>query len=324
MRERGAAAILSGLREDADEQIRDAAARSLRRLSFLGIDAGAPSPVAPPYPFHSAYAGPFDGAGCRTLWVSRHAENGRLSALYLQVHETDGMRGAWGSSAITAEEFAGYLADTGSDEVLVEVTPGYALALVRDAIHRSGERGTFLPAEFYVWQRRLAPPEVMPEPYMPAFEGFDLNALGASERLIAGSAVLLDEDFLAGWGVAKGRVCDYAEEWIELEKGAEGRNPARSRETLLEKFCGELLLPEIERIRRRLFLTADLMLQTGKERLVVERTLAAAVSLDAPRFPRRHHPFLRRLALESVDMAREALAEGYDLRLFPDDEDDWE
>ncbi len=324
VRESGAAAILCCLREDADEQVREAAARSLRRLSFLGIDAGAPQPVAPPFPFHAAYASPIDGTGCRTLWVSRQAENCCLSALYLQVHESDGMRAAWGSSAITAEEFAGFLADTGSDEGMVEVTPDYALALVRDAIHRSGERETFLPAEFYVWQRRLAPAEVTPEPYMPAFAGFDLKTLGASERLIAGSAVLLDDDFFVGWGVAKGRVCDYAEEWIELGKAAEGRNPTRNRETLLEKFCGELLVPEIERIRRRLFLTADLMQQTGKERLVVERTLAAAVSLDAPRFHRRHHPFLRRLALESMDMAREALAEGYDLRLFPEDEDDWE
>jgi hypothetical protein len=324
VREHGAAAILCGVREDADEQVRDAAVRSLRRLSFLGIDAGEPRPVAPSFPYHAAYAGPIDGTGCRTLWVSRHAENDRLSALYLQVHETDGMRAAWGGSAITAEEFGGYLGDTGPDDGMVEVTTDYALALVRDAIHRSGERGIFLPAEFYVWQRRFTPAEVVPEPYIPAFEGFDLNALGASERLIAGSAVLFDEDFFVGWGVAKGRVCDYAEEWIELGKGTGERNPARSREMLLEKFCGELLVPEIERIRRRLFLTADLMQKTGKERLVVERALAAAVSLDAPRFHRRHHPFLRRLALESLDMAREALAEGYDLRLFPDEEDDWE
>jgi hypothetical protein len=93
--------------------------------------------------------------------------------------------------------------------------------------------------------------------------------------------------------------------------------------SLLERFCKELLAPETERIRRRLLLTADLMQNTGIERQLVEMTLAAAVSLDAPRFL-RHHPFLRRLALESMEMAREALAEGYDPRLNSCDEDEWE
>ena len=66
------------------------------------------------------------------------------------------------------------------------------------------------------------------------------------------------------------------------------------------------------------------MQRAGIERQLVEMTLAAAVSLDAPRFRRRHHPFLRRLALESMEMARDALAEGYDLRLNYCDEDEWE
>jgi hypothetical protein len=39
--------------------------------------------------------------------------------------------------------------------------------------------------------------------------------------------------------------------------------------------------------------------------------------------PLHKHPFLKLFALESMDMAREALAEGYDLR-EQDEEDEWE
>jgi hypothetical protein len=57
----------------------------------------------------------------------------------------------------------------------------------------------------------------------------------------------------------------------------------------------------------------------------VERVLAAAASIAAGRIPLTRHPFLQRLALESMDMAREALAEGYDLRLGVfDGTDTWE
>jgi hypothetical protein len=322
VRESRAAALAHGLREDGDDLVRAAAVRSLRRLSFLGVAPAAPSAAVTPFPFHAAYASPIDGAGNRTLWISRSPEEGGLAVLYLQVHETTGIKAAWGSSVIAADESARYLAETGCGEALVEVAPDYLLALVRDALYRNGELGTFLPADFYVW-RGFAAGEIVPHPYEPEFGGHDLHALADADLLIAGSAALMDEDFFADWGVTRGRVWDYAEEWNALEKPAGSGELYRGMASLLERFCEELLVPETDRIRRRLLLTADLMQKTGIERHLVEMTLAAAVSLDAPRF-RRHHPFLRRLARESMEMAREALAEGYDLRLTSCDEDEWE
>ena len=324
VREPGAVDLLRRLCDDPDETVRASADRNLRRLSFAGVDA-VTTAVPPLLPVHGAQASPLDGNGCRTLWLSRHAGEGRLAALYLQVHETEGIRAAWGSSGLTFEEFDRYLAETESEEAMMPVAPVYALALVRDALFRNGQNGTLLPAEFYVWRRWLAPEEVAPEPYIPEFGGHDLDALAVSARLIAGSVTLLDDDFFAGWGLTKGRVCDYAEEWTELEKNASGSSLARGMESLLDRFCRELLLPETERYARRLLLTADLMQTTGQPRELVERTLAAAVSLDAPQFRKHRHPFYKRLALESMELAREALAEGFDLRQLSEDEnDEWE
>jgi hypothetical protein len=57
---------------------------------------------------------------------------------------------------------------------------------------------------------------------------------------------------------------------------------------------------------------------------MVGQTLAVALNLMNFGLPFHKHPFLKRLALESMDMAREALAEGYDLREQQWEDDDWE
>lgn len=323
VRNSDAAAILHGLLCHPDKTVSEAASRSLRRLSFLGVDTVAPPPPSPPLPFFAAFASPVDGGGLRAVWIARSAGGGGVVPLYLQLHDIDGMKAVWGSGEITAGEFAKYLEESSNDDGVVEVSPDYALSLVRDAVFRSGENGAFLPPEFYARRRMFAPEEIFPAPYRPTFRGFDLKELAVSARHIAAAASLLDDDFFAGWVVADGRVCDYAEQWSELEKTADASTLSRGMESLLERFCGELLVPEMEQIKRRLLLTADLMQKSGRERELIEQTLAAALSLAAPRLQGRHHPFLKRLALESMDMAREALAEGYDLRQAGED-DEWE
>jgi hypothetical protein len=95
-------------------------------------------------------------------------------------------------------------------------------------------------------------------------------------------------------------------------------------EAILRKFCRELLEPEVERLRRRLLLTADLLRKTGKGGEVVEMTIAAALSMGTIPGACHCHPFLRRVALESLEMAREALAEGFDPRHQGGEGDDGE
>ena len=324
MRMSGAAALLRGLLDHPELMIRAAAVRSFRRLSFLGIDSPPLLPPAPLKPYHRVYASPFDAAGVRTVWISRRCGEDMLAALYLQLHETDGISAAWGCGEITYEEFARYLAETGCDDSLAEVAPEYALVLVRDALVPFSGNGAFLPPEYYVWRKLLGTEAISPEAYVPDFSDFDPEYLAVSPRHITMSHHLFDDDFFSGWMLANGRVCDYAEEWSSLEKTAGSFKQARGEEALLERFCLELLVPGLAQIKRRLLLTADLMRQTGRDRLLIERTLAAALSLDTPRLQNHHHPFLKRFAMESMTMARDALAEGYDPRFYNEDEDDWE
>jgi hypothetical protein len=323
VRNSAAAALLHQACGHEDKAVSELATRSLRRLSFLGVETAAPPPRSPLPPFDAAYASPFDSTGLRTVWISRCNATGMLDALYLQIHNADGVRAVWGSGEITGEEFARYLKETTNDDALVEVTPAYVLPLVQDALIRNAESGVALPPEFYVWRRMFSADEIAPKLYTPIFKGYDLESLAVSARHIASSPLLLDDLCFASWFLSTDRVYDYAEEWSALEKTAEPARLAKGVASILERFCGELLVPELEQIKRRLLLTADFMQQTGKDRELIEQALAAGLSLALPRLKSRYHPFLKRLALESMDMAREALAEGYDLRRY-DGDDDWE
>jgi hypothetical protein len=326
IRDGGAVDLLHTFRPHAEEDAKGAVERSQRRLAFLGVKGGTPRPPAPPRSLHIAYASPIDGEGTRALWLSRRTDGGALSTLYLQVHETAGIKTAWGCNALTDEEHEERLAEICGEAGLVEVTPDYAMLLVKDSLFRNRQNFSPLPPEFYVRRGIFRSEDITPAPYRPEFKGYDLAGLAASAPLVAESATLFDDEFFAGWFMASGRVYDFAEEWSELEKkGRKGRQ-AQGVESVLERFCRELIVPDTEQIRQRLFFTADLMRQTGRERGVVEKTLAAAQSLGSSPLPCHLHPFLRRFALESMDVAREALAEGYDLREHSLDEadEDWE
>ncbi|KAF0218402.1 MAG: hypothetical protein FD174_3019 [Geobacteraceae bacterium] len=325
IRNEGAVALLHAFQPYADESVKELVERSLRRLAFLGIHSLTPLTATPPLPFHSTYASPIDGAGYRSLWLSRRM-GGSLSTLYLHLHEIAGIKATWGSSAITDKEYESQLAEICSEEGMVEITPDYTMLLIRDSLYRSRQNFTQLPPEFYVRRGILRGENITPAPYIPEFTEYDPKDLAVSSRRVAESSALFDDEYFAGWFMANARVYDFAEEWNELEKADNDNAQVEGVESILARFCRELIVPETERIRERLLLTADLMRQTGREKGVMEKTLAAAHSIGSAQAPDLFHPFLKRFAFESIDMAREALAEGYDLRQHPfgEDDDDWE
>lgn len=326
IRDERSAAVLRNYLPQGDETLLKLAARSLRRLSFLGVNMGKTLPQTPPLPFHGCFASPPDGDGRRSLVISRWVDADTLTVLYLQVDETRGIIGTWGCRGVTPDEFAEELTEIRGEEGVVAVDPDYALLLARDALYRSTENPLGLPAEFYVRRGMFHAEELVPSQYHPDFQDCGLRRV---PRLSGGSEAfdsLFDDDFFSCWFMANVSVYDFAEEWRELEKNCSGKLLAQGLESILERFCRKLFAPEVDLIQRRLLLTADLMRHVGRESSLVEKTVALASSLGKYELPYHFHPFLRRFALESMDMAREALAEGYDLRQHPADadDDDWD
>jgi hypothetical protein len=147
--------------------------------------------------------------------------------------------------------------------------------------------------------------DLMPAPYRPTFAEYPLGR-GLSYR--EGEEIsreLFADTFFAGWFMAGQRVYDFADEYRRAE----------AREQVLERFCAELLAPELELIRERLLSSADLMRRCGRDSGLVARVVALAASLAGNPLPHHLHPFLRVFALQSMEIAREALALDDDGRL---------
>jgi hypothetical protein len=68
------------------------------------------------------------------------------------------------------------------------------------------------------------------------------------------------------------------------------------------------------------------MLQIDCQTRSVQKVLALGLSLAGSPLPLDHHPFIRRLAFDSIEMARQALTEGFDPRknLIYEDDGEWE
>ncbi len=319
-----AASLLQTFNSQGDAGLRDQAERSLRRLSFLGITPDTTTADNSPRPMYICSVSSIDGSGNRTLWFSRWGTDGRLDVLFMQIHEKNGMVDALGYSEISREKYDKLYKEVVGEEALTEIETDYAILLIRDALSLNKKNSSHLPAEFYV-QRGVLPAEALvPAVYMPRFSGFDLKSLEDRSELVEQSASLFEEEYFDGWFTADGRMFSLAEEYDLLEKKSTGRKLATALEDFIEGFIQEKVVPHSDRIARRLFLIADLMQRTGRERNLVEKTLAVALNLLNPGFPHQKNPFLRQFAIESLKITREAIAEGFDLRLHGDWDEDGE
>jgi hypothetical protein len=303
--------------------------RSIRRLSFIGVRERIelPHSFQQPLPFHDVYAGPIDFYGSRSLWFSWQLDDKAFAAMLVLTGETDGMLNAVSYRMKDEKEYDHILKDVASGEMLMPVESGYALASLRDALHRSREGGFYLPPDFYVDMRLFRPDTLKPEAYIPRFSLIHLE--GIVEKIpgyVASSNDLLDDPGLEGWVLTESAVYDVAERFIALEAdGGPESVTSKALEGEIARCCEELIIPRRAEIIKRLLLTADYLQQIDSDQAAIQQALATALSLVGGFLPDCRHPFIRRLLLDSIDAARQTLVEGYDPRLeegFDDDEYD--
>ncbi len=314
-----AASLLTQFRQYTANQHQQLIDQNIRRLSFLGIYPEGNVSIVKRKPFHSAYAGPVDGNGYRHIWITRWQDDDRLDSVDFQIHDLEGVKSVWGESGESVEKYAERALERTGQELIESVDPEYVLALLSDALFKNREGGYPLPPEFLLRRRLFAPEEIIPAAYeLPSLKW----TVKVTPSLLALSAQLFEDEFFAGWSLESCRVYEIAEEWMRLEKVSSEKALATALERLIESLCREELKPILEDVSRRLYLNADFLARNGVDGELVKAAVAAAASIKQFSMPCHLHPFLRRFAMESMIVAREALEEGYDLRDFP--EEDWE
>ncbi len=292
--------------------------RSIQRLSFLGINEAAELPeiFATPKPFHHQQVGAIDIYGARSLLFSwREGEKG-FAVLLLLVGDLEGVINALSYRMKDEMEYEAVLREVTAGELLEPVDQAYAMSVLNDAIFHSREQGYLMPPDLYVDLRLFETDLIKPEDMIPKFnlthlEGFVDKIPG----FLPDSSELLDSACFEGWLLSEPAVYDSAE---RLEAGSKKQDITGSVETLLEteiqRLCEELVVPRRAELVKRLLMSADYMQQTGCDENLVKQAIAVALSLVGGLMPESTHPFIRRVILDSLETARQALAEGYDLR----------
>ena len=325
LRHGSALTVLQQLKFLVVEGLEDQVARSIRRLGFLGIREPQPLPATfdAGVELVTVQSSPVDCYGVRTIWFSWKLPDDSLAALVLQIGDGEGVLHAVQTRFKTLKEHDEYLDEVNADEGMFPVGMTYLLNLLRDATQQSIEQHFYLPPDLYAGRYLLGPVDMRPEQYLPSFSVELLD--GLVERLtshLAESEVLLDEPFFEGWIYADQIVYELAE---SAGPGPLHKRTPDEQEPFLERFCTELIEPQKLGLLRRLLLSADLMQQSGAAHDLVQRVLAVSLSLVGAPIPLVRHPFVRRLALDSIEMARQSLDEGFDPRKqAPYDDEEWE
>lgn len=316
---KSAPAVLQSFRPHAEPALQKLVDQSLKRLSFIGINnQPAPSP-ANRQPFHSAFAGPVDGNGFRSLLIARWREDGSIDSIDFQLHDINGLEEVSGKTAEPAEEFVERISGRAAEEIIEPVAPEFAIELLCDALHRNQLERYPLPPEFMLRRRMFSPEEIRPSAYIPPLGKAPFKVTPA---LLAQSTALFEDEFFAGWALESCQVYDSAEEWLQLEKTAAKNQLGEALERLIERLCRDEFQPKLGDISRRLVQNADYLARTGVNGELVNVALAVAESIREFSLPCHLHPFVRRFAMESLIVAREALEEGYDYRNYHEEWDD--
>ncbi|CAH2029830.1 hypothetical protein [Trichlorobacter ammonificans] len=317
--------VLGELRHLTVEGLEARVERSRRRLGFLGINEPLPLParLACPERLVAVQARPLDAQGLATLWFSWELSEQRYTGLILQTSEHDGVVQAMANLFESRAEHDDYLDDVNAEEGMFPIDAAYGLRLLRDAVMRSIEHNYYLPPDLYASRHLFGDNDLRPRVYLPSFDPALLS--GLTSRLasyLANSETLLDEPFFEGWLLHGPTVYTIAESMGS--EGLEGGSPDEQH-PFVERFCAEIIEPDRAGIVRRLLLIADFIQQVGCYQALVQRTLAVSLSLAGGPLPLARHPFIRRLALDSLEMARRSLAEGIDPRQqMGEDEGEWE
>lgn len=300
--------------------------RSKRRLGFVGIhqQESLPAHLSAPRKLIAVQASPLDAQGLSTLWFSWQMADQSHTGLVLQISERDGVMQAIASRFQGSKDHDEYLDEVNAEEGMFPLDSSYGVKLLRDALLRSIEHNYYLPPDLYA-SRYLFGNDVdlRPQGHLPSFDAALLD--GLTERLafhLVNSEILLDEPFFEGWLFYDPAVYAIAESLgtTDLEHCSPDEQTP-----FVERFCAEVIEPDKSGIVRRLLLMADFMLQTGCRSGIIQRTLAVSLSLAGAPLPLARHPFIRRLALDSIAMAAQSLAEGVDPRRQPGfDDEEWE
>lgn len=290
-------------------ELRDLAEKGERRLAFLGVPPPPEAEFFPP-PKVTFHAGCPDCYGRLDLLLTfEPAAEERVTTLFLQLHEEQGMVTALFDPEIPPDRFREKREEMRIGTEMLSIPRALALELIRDAIARNREQEMFLPPEYYA-ARWLLQGEDYPFERRSSTFGTTPVRLSRIFRFFPVGRSILDNPFFGVMLELGDRTYELAREWMDVES-QEGSSPSLA-ERYVDRLIQEVIVPKLDRFPGRLRLAAEILHASHASDSLVRHTLCEATSLAEREHPPLRSPFLRHLAFESLCAARERIAEGYD------------
>jgi len=303
-----------------DSEIIAEAERALRRLSFSGFDtASIKLSTNTHLPEGSKlYASPIDGLGNINLCLAINKGNSRFETTFLLSNDETGIIDAFGSSNMKAKELFEMLTETGKETAIQEVSAAYFFDILNNALHLNEKYGLALSPEFH-YRKQSFKQLLNSRPYSPEFDSLSKQNVKVDNTLLNKGARLFKRDEFDGWIISTPTSFDFAEKLIALEtekKCIAGIKKNR----LLNDFCVEIITPIQKQLSSRLLMMADFLCRNDEDKETIDIILATALHLRQCNSQMLGElSFLKAMAEKSMRHCIEALNDGFDLRDFEDD-----
>lgn len=265
-------------------------------------------PLAPARPeggIYVAYTTMPDGAGTRDLLLGLEVPMRGRHMAAARINDQVGIL-QFLVTAMTRKQFERYVGGLAGDEVgPVEIPAEWAQSLLQDALAANRVSGTPVPRDFQSIRAVLV--EGPADAHPPIYAEISAAEVRLRPDLVESSAALLERPEFGAWLLPVSELRPQAKEWIWAQDSPIALPPHvvqdRQRRALEAVVQEHLSGAAAKRLRRRLEELAWLYLRRGRGS-DARRAVAAAVALgaDAELVPQQH-PFVRRLAELSLELA---------------------
>jgi len=275
-------------------RLKSLAERGIRKLMLMGVPQPDES-FFKPAAISLIVLTPIDGNGDRSIWVcgfSKERDKMRFSGFTIN---TDiGLKECYGRSSLKEYYFFFAYEDLRKKTNPIEIPAGYALKLLKDALHRSLESGIHIPYRFAVWAQIFDAADLTPEKYEinwdDRFEDIDV------ERLFTETGLLFYRSEFRDW-------YDHSPKAMEYYMRASNLKSGEKLDSLIRRYALEVFEPRRESIRRSLELMADFFWMERLREREAALAFVAASKLGDRKLPIYKHPFIAMMIEHSFHMA---------------------
>lgn len=285
---------------EAGGQRKARAIRALRKLELLGVFCDVITIASAEKKNFTCYASMIDSNGNYVLWiVAPESLKPPLEVLCVLVNETEGIIDCFGNTQMTKKEFNSFIKKAKSEDYFVTIDFELCKKMIRNAILITGKSMNDLPVEF-LFRKKIFDEELIAEEYTHNFEGFDLDEIKNDTRLLAKTALVNDIHGISSWNIFIGEMFPFAERFSKLQKKASPDELEAKTSKIVDEIFFNLIMPEIDIIKNRLFYTADVLQYDKKNKKQVKAILCAALNLtEISELPFKN-PFLLEYILKNL------------------------